>query len=71
LDSKAINTNVAGSSITRSTSLADGRATSVSDFRHLEREVSAEEARAAKPVLDRINDDFAYVVGPPERKKRR
>jgi hypothetical protein len=62
---------VAGSEIVRTASLSGGQAVVVSDFRHLKREISAAEARAAKPVLEKINEDFAYLVGPPEPKKRR
>ena len=42
----------------------------VSDFRHLKREISAEEARTGQEELAKLNEDWAYVVGPPLKKKK-
>ncbi len=63
--------NVAGSTLSRQLSKQDNRVTMVSDFRHHQREISAADARAAMRELEKINEDWAYIVGPPEKKKRR
>ena len=70
LDGERIDSPVAGSIVKRSLELADGRATMTSDFHHLKREISADDARAAVPILEKIRGNYAYVVGPPERKRQ-
>lgn len=70
LDSTPLDTAIAGSSMKRSLSLENGRATMVSDFRQDQREIGAAEARAAKAKLDDLNNDWAYIVGPKAKKKR-
>ncbi len=62
LDAPAIDETIAGTHIQRSVTLADGIVTSTSDFRRLRRELDAASARSAKPGLDKINSDYAYVV---------
>jgi hypothetical protein len=69
-DATTVSAAVAGSTIERRTELVGDRVTTVSDFKHLAREVSAEEARKAMPVLEKLNDNYAYVVGPPERRRK-
>ncbi|HEU0099714.1 MAG TPA: DUF3857 domain-containing protein [Allosphingosinicella sp.] len=64
LEASALDKTVAGSRITRTVSKSGARVTMVADFRHLKREISAEEARSGAPLLEEIGRDFAYVVGP-------
>lgn len=70
LEAAAIDKIVAGSAIRRSVSIDGNRATMISDFKIEKREISAGEARDAKQVLDKTNDDLAYVVGPRFKKRR-
>ena len=70
LEASALDKSVAGSSIRRSVTKSGNRVTMIAEFRHLQREISAEEARSAIPVLDEIRADYAYVVGPPQRKRK-
>jgi transglutaminase-like putative cysteine protease len=62
--------SLAGSSMSRSLKKEGDRITMVSDFRHLKREISAEEARTGQEQLAKLNEDWAYVVGPPLKKKK-
>ena len=62
LDAKPIDQTIAATRITRAVSFADGIATSVSDFRRLSRDLEPEQARAAKPLLEKVQADYAYVV---------
>lgn len=55
---------VAGTKISRTVKLENGKATAVSSFRRLRREVSAAEATEAALILKRINDDNAFVRSP-------
>jgi hypothetical protein len=73
VDATTLEQTVAGSTIKRSASLVGERAIAVSDFRHVQREITAEEARNAVPKLKDVRSDYAYVVGPPlpKSKKRR
>lgn len=59
-----IEAQVAGTEIKRRLTLAGGRATLVADFRRLKPEITAQEARDAKPVLDRIVKDNAFIISP-------
>jgi hypothetical protein len=62
--------SVAGSRLSRSVTRAGDLVTMVAELRHLKREISAEEAREATPVLGEIAENYAYVVGPPARKRK-
>ncbi|HEX8222254.1 MAG TPA: DUF3857 domain-containing protein [Allosphingosinicella sp.] len=68
LDASELDKSVAGSRFSRTVTKSGERVTMVADRRHMQREISAEAARAAIPVLDEISRDYAYVVGPPVRK---
>lgn len=68
LEASELDKSVAGSQIRRTVTKSGERVTMIADFRHLKREISAEEARAAAPVLEAISRDYAYVVAPPARK---
>lgn len=54
----------AGARITRQASVRDGRAVVRSEFRRIEREVSAQAARASTAQIAAMRDDQAYVRGP-------
>ncbi len=71
LDSTPLDKAFAGSTMRRVVTLADGRATMVSDFRQGQREITAAEARSSKEKLESLNEDYAYVVGPKEKKKKK
>jgi hypothetical protein len=62
LDAPSIDETVAVTRITRSVTLANGVATSVSDFRRLKRELDPQSARTAKDPLAKIKDNYAYIV---------
>lgn len=62
VEAKAIDRKVAATQFTRTVTMTDGVVTAVNDFKRLERELSAEEARESKPELDEISGDFAYIV---------
>lgn len=52
---------VAGTQISRRLSIAGGRAVSRSEFKRLEREVSAQSARTSTALITTINEDHAYL----------
>lgn len=62
LDAQPIDATVAATHIHRSLSMGDGVVTAVSNFKRLQRELSGAEARSAKEPLQKINNEFAYVV---------
>ncbi len=62
VDAEAIDKTVAGTKISRTVTMKDGVVTVTNDFRRLQRELSAADARAAKAELDKISSDYAYVV---------
>lgn len=62
LDAKPIDRTVAGTMFHRSVTLESGRATSISDFKRIAKEIDGKDAIAAKPVLDELSDDIGYVV---------
>ena len=63
-DAAPLDLTVAGSRIWRTVS-AEGRGfTSVTNFQHVSEDISAAEARAAIPVLEKVNANWAYVVAP-------
>ena len=64
LEAPAIDERYAGVHVTRSVTQAGDRVIARSEFRHEAREVPAAAARAAEPVLERLNSQFAYVVAP-------
>ena len=64
IDAAPIDTQLAGTKISRKVELQADRAISTSDFQHLNPEISASEARAIKAEMDKINSDFAYVIAP-------
>jgi hypothetical protein len=69
VDGTQLQKTVAGSTVSRSLKKEGDRITMVSDFRHVKREISAEEARTGQAELEKINDDWAYIVGPKFKKK--
>ena len=71
VDGDPVEKSFAGTLASRTFYKDGNKLTMMSEIRHVKREISAEEARAAKSVLEELNDDWAYVVGPPEKKKRR
>lgn len=70
VEANEVDKTVAGSVIQRTTRIEGGRAITVSDFRHVRREISAQEARSATPILEGVAEDYAYIIGPPERKRQ-
>ena len=61
LDGQSFDRVVAGTRISRALSLANGRATARSEFRRMEREVSAAVARGSTAQIGLIRDDPAFV----------
>jgi hypothetical protein len=70
VEAAELDRSVAGSRLTRTVTKSGDRVTMVAELRHLKREISAEEARTAVPVLEEIGEDYAYVVGPPLPKRK-
>ncbi|HYI41501.1 MAG TPA: DUF3857 domain-containing protein [Allosphingosinicella sp.] len=68
LESDELDKSLAGSSLRRTVTKTGEQVTMVADFRHLKREISAEEARLAAPLLEEVGRNFAYVLGPRVRK---
>lgn len=68
LEGKSFDRTVAGTQISRTVSLENGRATAKSLFRQLKPEISAEEARASEGALKEINADIAGVRAPESYK---
>ena len=64
VDAPPLDETIAATRIWRSVSSAGDRITSVTDFRHLGAEISAEEARKAETNLKAIADNWAFVVAP-------
>jgi tetratricopeptide (TPR) repeat protein len=64
IDSRNFEHLVAGVRISRQISVSNGRATAHSEFRKMEREVSAQSARASTAVIAAMRDDQAYLQGP-------
>lgn len=62
IEGEDLDETVAGVHVRRILTQENGRATAHSTFRPLQLEIAAEDARAAKPVLDRINSDAALLV---------
>lgn len=71
IEGEEIDQAFAGSSASRSFRKEDDRITMVASLHHHDREISAEDARAAEPLIEELNEDYAYIVGPRERKKKR
>jgi hypothetical protein len=70
VDGTPLQKTIAGSLMSRTLKKEGDRITMVSDFRHLKREITAEEARTGQAELAKLNDDWAYIVGPPLKKKK-
>ena len=64
LDGQNFDHLVAGTRISRRISLAGGRAVAHSEFRRIDREVSAPSARAAASLIAAMRDDRAFLQGP-------
>lgn len=71
IEGEAVDEAFAGSSASRSLRKENDRITMVASFRHHDREISAADARAAEPLIQELNEDYAYIVGPPEQKSKR
>lgn len=70
VEASSIEKSIAGSRLRRTVTRSGDRVTMVAELRHLKREISAEDARAAGPVLGEIAEDYAYIVGPPARRRK-
>lgn len=66
VDARPIDENVAATRITRAARIEGGRAVSVSTFRRLAGEIPAAEAKAAGPVLARLNESRGWLVAPAD-----
>ncbi|MGA9581445.1 MAG: DUF3857 domain-containing protein [Allosphingosinicella sp.] len=66
VDAKPLDEKVAATHITRAVTLNGGKAIAVSTFRRLAAEVPGAAAKAAEPVLARLNQSRAYVVAPAD-----
>jgi tetratricopeptide (TPR) repeat protein len=64
LDGADLDLTVAGARISRRLTLSGGRAVAESLFRKLQPEIAAAEARAAAPLLAKVNGDAAYIRAP-------
>ena len=64
IDSTPLDKTVAATRIWRTVTMDGNRLTSVANFRHLEAEISADEARRAEKELELVNENWAYVIAP-------
>jgi hypothetical protein len=64
IDAPALDRTIAATHIWRSVKMEGTRITSMTDFRRLGNEMSAEEARKAEDELEKIAESWAYVVAP-------
>lgn len=62
IDAKPISNKLAGVEYSRTASMQDGKAVSVSDFKRIVEEIDAKDANAAKEGIESVNDDVGYVV---------
>lgn len=69
-DSQPIERTLAGTRIWRTVSMDGDRVTSITNFRHLAEDISAEEARSAEGELKQIGENWAYLVGPKSLRPR-
>lgn len=70
-DADPIDRTVAGTHIWRTLSMEGNQVTSVTNFRHLEADISAAAARDAKDDIEAINENWAYLIGPRNLKPKR
>lgn len=61
IEGRSFDRVVAGTRISRQVSIADGRAVARSEFRRIEREISAAAARGSVEAIRRIGNDQAYL----------
>lgn len=64
IDATPLDKTLAATHIWRTVTMDGNRVTSVANFRHLEDEFSADEARRAEKELELVNENWAYVVAP-------
>jgi hypothetical protein len=62
VDAPRVDQTIAATHLSRTVTLENGEATSVSDFKRLGREMDGAQASAAKAPLDQISEEFAYIV---------
>jgi len=72
-DAQPIDRTIAGTHFWRSVAMNGNRITMVSDIRHLETDIAADEARNAAEEIEKFSDNWVYIVGPrslrpPKRK---
>ena len=63
-DPAPLDHKVAGSRIWRTVRADPNGFTAQTDFQHVDANISAADARAARPTLEKINENWAYVVAP-------
>jgi len=63
-DAAPLDHKVAGSRIWRTVRADSTGFIAQTDFQHVDQDISAIEARAALPILDKINENWAYIVAP-------
>ena len=69
-DAEPIDRKVAGSHIWRTLSMEGNQVTSVTNFRHLDADISAADARNAEDEIKAINENWAYLIGPRSLKPK-
>jgi len=70
-DASPIDRKIAGSHIWRTVRREGNRVTAVTNFRHLQMEIPAAEARAAGDELEKMSENWAYLVGPKSLKPKK
>jgi transglutaminase-like putative cysteine protease len=63
-DSVPLDRTLAGTRIWRSVTQDGDRITSTTNFRHLAKDISAEEALGAEAAIKEVSENWAYLVGP-------
>ena len=67
-DAVPLDVTLAGTHIWRTVAAGADRFTAVTNFRHMKGDISADEARKADPELEKVSDNWAYVIAPKSLK---
>ena len=70
-DAHPIDRTIAGTHIWRSVVMEGSQVSAITNFRHLDPTITAQEARGAEEEIKNISDNWAYLVGPRSLKAKK
>jgi hypothetical protein len=70
-DTHPIDRKVAGTHIWRQVTIEGNQVSSITNFRHMDPSITAQEARGAEEEIKSISENWAYLVGPRSLKPRK